>query len=261
MEQTGITIWKPPTIQELIALADERNNTHSLETMAAIDNFNMAINVEPPREWILEHPTIQVTVDYKKDQTGKYELNSRGEKIAIKAPLQYIPIDKQRLLGKRFFGIVEVEIKGVYQHFQSEVVIVRLHYRHPILREKLFMDGIGGMGVQTDAGFSASDLTKIKFDGVMKAAPSAASYAEKNAYDKLGRIFGGEIQKNAIRFNQNIAMFSDEVFKPTIEQIKALFDEKKHLLNEKELKSINRVIDNKEENSYIKMYNFLNTKS
>jgi len=243
-----IAVWKPPTIAELIALSDGSNGGYSLETLAAIDQFNISINAEPPKEWILSHPTIRVKVGETPD--GK----------DIKEPLKYIPVDKQRLLGKRFFGIVEVEIRNVYQHFQSEVVVVRINYRHPITGEKLFMDGIGAQGVQTDAGFSASDLTKIKFDGVMKAAPSAATYAEKNAYDKLGRIFGGEIQKNAIQFTQNITMFSEEVFKPTIEQVAALLDKKKDTLSADELKSANRIVDKKEEKSYIKLYNYLTTK-
>lgn len=252
--------WKPPTIQELISLSDERTGEKNLERLAEIDQFNIALNDNPPKEWILQHPTINVVVDYKRKPDGSFETDQYGKKVPIKAPLEYIPIDKQRLLGKRFFGIVEVEIKGVYNHFQSEVVIIRLHYTHPITGEKLFMDGIGGQGIQMDAGATASDLSKIKFDGVMKAAPSAASYAEKNAYDKMGRIFGGEIQKNAVQFTQDISLFSSEIFKPTVEQLAELLKEKSDTLSVGELKSANRIVDSKEEKSYIKLYNYLNSK-
>lgn len=220
--ETGIEIpkkqpWKPPTIAELISLSDAQNGEEYLKNMANNDVLLLALNQEPPREWILEHPTITVKVGEAVDKDGKVVLDGKGTPVPIKEKLKYIPIDKQRLLAKRLFGIVEEEIKSAHNMFNGIVVIVRLHFTHPLTHEKFFMDGIGGQGIQVDAGATASDLSKIKFDSTMKAAPSAASYGFKNAYDKLGRAFGGEIQKKAIQFNENWAMFAKEYFQPLAE--------------------------------------------
>ena len=51
----------------------------------------------------------------------------------------------------------------------------------------------------------------------MKAAPAAATYAEKNAYDKIGRIFGGEIQKDAIQYTDDMAKFAQKYYVPKTE--------------------------------------------
>ena len=239
MANNELAKWTPPTIAEL---------TETLESAAKTDILNIALNTEPPANWIKEHPTIRIKIGEK---DGK----------DIKEPLRYIPIDKQRLLGRRFFGNVKVEILRESVMFQSVVVSVRLHYKHPITGEDLFMDGIGATGVQTDAGFSASDLTKIKFDAVMKAAPAAASYAEKNAYDKIGRIFGGEIQKNALQFTENIAMFASAFYNaPDIDDIKELYEMKKDALTPEEMQYAERIINNQEKNSYHKLHKSLQAK-
>lgn len=192
---SDITVWKPPTIADLTR---EENN---LEAAAKDDILNIALNQEPPPGWIKQHPTIRIKVG---EQNGQ----------DIKENLKYIPIDKQRLLGRRFFGVVKLEILREGCLFQSCYATVRIHYQHPITKEWLFNDGIGAVGVQTDAGFSASDLGKIKSDAVMKALPAAATYAEKNAWDKFGRLFGGEIQKGALQFNENIAMYAKQFYDP-----------------------------------------------
>ena len=79
--------------------------------------------------------------------------------------------------------------------FNSVVVTVRLHLQHPLTGEWSYKDGIGAVGVQTDAGEDASAMQRIKHDAVMKAAPSAESYALKNAAEKLGPLFGSELGK------------------------------------------------------------------
>lgn len=230
---TDIQPWKPPTIAEL---------SENLETAAKNDILNIALNQEPPVSWIKSHPLINVKIGEKGGQ-------------AIFEPLKYIPIDKQRLLGRRFFGIVEEEILREGVMFQSVYVAVRLNYRHPITGEKLFMDGIGAVGVQTDKGASAADLSKIKSDAIMKALPAAKSYALKNAFDSIGRIFGGEIQKNAIQFTEGTTMYAKSFFDaPNIEDLTELFELKKEALTGQDLENAQRIIDNKETASYIKLY-------
>lgn len=234
-----LTQWKPPTIAEL---------SQSLEAFAQDDILNMTLSMEPPVSWLKQHPTVKIKIK-----------NEQGNEQSV--PLQYIPIEKQRLIAKRLFGMVQIEIKSVLQLFNAICVTVRLHYKHPVSGEAMFVDGVGGVGVQTEAGAVASDMSKIKFDGVMKAAPAAASYAEKNAYDKLGRLFGGEIQKSAIPFDENFSMYAKAFYDNiSIEQLTELYELKKSLLSADELVHSERILNNKEKNSYSKLFNLLNGK-
>jgi len=82
--------------------------------------------------------------------------------------------------------------------FNSVYVAVRLHYRNPLTGEWLSHDGLGAVGVQTDAGAKASDLTAIKQDAIMKALPAAESYAVKDAAEKIGAIFGKDLNRRDV---------------------------------------------------------------
>jgi hypothetical protein len=234
-----LTTWQPPTIAEL---------TETLEQFAKDDVLNMTLSTEPPARWVKQHPMIKVKVP-----------DANGNPVSV--PLQYIPVDKQRLIAKRLFGMVQLEVRSTTQMFNSVCVTVRLHFKHPVTGEQLYMDGIGAVGVQTDAGATASDMSKIKLDGVMKAAPAAAAYAEKNAYDKLGRLFGGELQKDAIPFTKEWSMYADHVYNnPTLEDVRDLYDEKRSLLTPDEIKDIDRIITKSETTSYKKAFKLLQSK-
>lgn len=235
---TELQQWKPPTISEL---------TDSLESFAKDDVLNIALNQKPPQAWIKKHPTVKVKVR-----------DNNGNELSV--PMEYIPIDKQRLLARRLFGIVQVEIRSIQQVFNAVCVTVRVNYKHPITGEMLFTDGIGAVGVQTDAGAVASDMSKIKFDGVMKAAPAAATYAEKNAYDKLGLAFGGEMQREAIQYNENWSMYAKAAYSANYEDLQQLFELKKSAMTEDEITNAERILNNKELNSYSKLLNQLQSK-
>lgn len=243
--------WTPPTIAEL---------TEELETFAKDDILNLALSQEPPRAWIKEHPTIRVKVKtYNAD--GSIAIGGDGNPIMASVPMQYIPIDKQRILGKRLFGYVRVEIKNVIQLFNSVSVTVTLHFKHPITGEPLMMDGTAAIGVQTDKDAQASDMSKIKFDGVTKANGAAAAYAEKNAYDRLGRAFGGELQKDAIQFTENWTMYAKPMYdNPTIEDVQELYELKKDALTADERAHIERIITANETKSFNKVINQLKNK-
>jgi hypothetical protein len=236
---SNIKKWTPPSIAEL---------SETLEAAAKDDILNLTLSQDPPPKWLKEHPMVKVKVP-----------DGKGGTVSV--PMQYIPVERQRLLAKRIFGMVEIEIKQVQQMFNSVCVTVRLHYRHPVTGEPMYMDGVGGVGVQTDANAVASDMSKIKFDGVMKAAPAAAAYAEKNAYDKLGRVFGGEVQKDAIRFTEEWAMYADKVYNnPTLDDVKEMYDEVRSKLTADEIKNADRIINGNETSSFKKLIKQLQSK-
>lgn len=164
------------------------------------DIFLSFINKPCPAEWVKLHPTIKL-----KDSRNQY------------VPLKYLPIDKIRWLLTRAFGaFVREEIISVQQHFNSEVVVARLHYCIPGTSIWLYQDGVGAVAVQTDKGESAANLAAIKSDGVMKAAPAAASFAISNAAAKIGKVFGGDLNKDdALEFS---GTYSTQPAEPQFQQ-------------------------------------------
>lgn len=139
------------------------------------DKFLQLVNRPCPDAWTKKHKFIN---------GGKHE---------------YLPIDKVRWLLTRIFGaFVKEEILSVQQHFNSEVVTVRLHYCIPGTNIWLWQDGIGAVAVQTAQGEAAANLAAIKGDAVMKASPSAASYAIKNAAAKIGKVFGSDLNESDV---------------------------------------------------------------
>ena len=77
------------------------------------------------------------------------------------------------------------------------VVTVRLYYQNPLSEtgEMLWQDGIGAMSIQVDKGKGAMAWDYAKSDGVMKAAPAAESYAVKDAAEKIGKLFGKDMNR------------------------------------------------------------------
>lgn len=136
------------------------------------DQFNALLNSDPPAEWVKEHPFIN--------------------------NVRYLPIDKVEFLLTKIFQIWQVEILREGVLFNSVYVTIRLHYRHPISLEMLYHDGLGAVGVQTDAGEAASNMKAIKQDAIMKALPAAESYAVKDAAEKFGRLFGKDLNRRDV---------------------------------------------------------------
>lgn len=142
-----------------------------LDKARTLDQFNAIVNTPPPAEWV---KTLRVP---------------------------YLPIDKVETLLDRIFQQWRVEVISYAQLFQSVSCHVRLHYHHPVTGEWMFHDGLGAVGVQTNAGATAADLSAIKSDAVMKALPAAKSYAIKDAAEHIGKIFGRDLtRKDTVEF-------------------------------------------------------------
>lgn len=175
---------KLPTLAEL---------NSDIEVAFKNDDLNILLNQPPPDKWLKKHP-------FAKDVT-------------------YLPIEKIEFLLTRIFQRYTHEIIGVMALFNSVCVWVRLGVLSPVTGEWIYHDGIGAVGIQTEAGASASDLSKIRQDAVMKAAPAAKSYALKDAAEHLGIIFGKNLnRKDTIGFSPS---FDDE----TREEIKKRMSE------------------------------------
>jgi predicted DNA binding CopG/RHH family protein len=148
----------------------------ALQVKQDIAKYQQLLDTKPPQAWIKDHP--------------------------MQSKVKYIPIQVHEELLRKIFQEYSIEIKTVQQLFHSVCITVRINYKHPVTGEWLFVDGVGAQNVQTDKGASASDLSKVKPNAVMLAAPAAESYAIKDACEKLGELFGGNLnRKDVISFN------------------------------------------------------------
>lgn len=142
---------------------------HDHEVAFKNDQLNLLLNQPVPHQWVKDHP-------FAKN-------------------VKYIPIEKVEFLLTRIFQEWRVEVIDFKQMFNAVSCHVRLHYKNPISGEWSFHDGLGAVGIQTDAGKSASDLNAIKQNAIMLALPAAESYAVKDAAEKLGELFGKNLNR------------------------------------------------------------------
>lgn len=165
-----------PTINELystdLAVLDKKNQ------------LNILLNQAPKESWIKDHP--------------------------LAAGIRYLPIERVEWLLTNIFIEWHVEILSTQLLANSVVVTIRLYYRDPVTGEEHHQDGIGAAPLQTNKGAAATDWTQIKSDAVMKAAPSAESFAIKDAAEKLGKLFGKDLnRKEEIAYDTLRGKFDD----------------------------------------------------
>lgn len=143
-----------------------------LEKLVQRDQFLQVVNTSPPQAWIKEHPL------------------AKGVK--------YMPIERIELLLTRIFQEWRVEIRREGQLAQSLYVTVRLHYKDPIDGEWRWQDGTGAAPLKTQKGATAADLSAILNDAVMTGLPAAESFAVKDAAEKIGRLFGKDLNRKDV---------------------------------------------------------------
>lgn len=133
------------------------------------NSLNLLLNQPPHPSWVKEHPF------------------AKGVK--------YLPIERIEYLLTRLFLQWRVEIKAIQIVANSCVVTVRLHYQNITDDSWSYQDGVGAVPIQTDKGAGAMEWDKTKSDAVMKAAPAAESFAIKDAAEKIGKLFGKDLNR------------------------------------------------------------------
>lgn len=136
------------------------------------NELNIILNTDPKQGWIKEHPFVK--------------------------GLKYIPIERIEWLLTAIFQKWRVEVKDVKQVANSVVVTVRLHVYNPITDQWDYNDGIGASPLQVDKGAGAIDWNAIKSGSVQMSAPSAETYAVKDAAEKFGKIFGKDLNRKDV---------------------------------------------------------------
>lgn len=148
------------------------------------EELTVALNQNPPKEWVKEHPFIS---GYK-----------------------YLPIERVEYLLKSLFkGNYKIEVLKTGLLLNCVEVTVRVHYKHPITQEWLFHDGTGASEIQTSKGTGhlKLDMSNINRGAVVMALPNAKSIAIKDAADHLGKLFGADLnRKDLISYGVDLTL-------------------------------------------------------
>jgi len=166
-----------PSIKEIY----EQDELPMLKRAAA---FEVLVNQPPKKEWLKNHPT------------ATKEIFENGQKKIV--PVQYIPIERVEWLLINIIIRYKTEILDVKQIANSVTVTVRLHYFNPAWNEWTFHDGVGAAPLQTAKGAGAIDWNQIKSAAVQIGAPAAESFAIKDAAEKIGKLFGKDLNRAEI---------------------------------------------------------------
>jgi len=145
-----------PTIKELVAMPNS--------TEEKLEIFKTILNQNPLAAW-----------------------------VATKDGIPYLPVSKVELTLRMIYGAYRVELLKVEQMVNSVLCTVRLHVLNPITGEWEWNDGLGASPISTKAGKGAIEWAEVQATAVQKAAPSAKSYALKDAADCFGKIFGSNL--------------------------------------------------------------------
>lgn len=221
---------KIPTLSDLILESEESIKENHLMVL---------LNQEPPIAWLSKHPTVKT-----KDDKG----NS--------VPTIYLPINRVEYLLSRIFGKWWVEIKSTSIMANSVCVTVRVYVINPVTGKEEWNDGVGASAIQTEKDAGAMDWNKAKSAGVQMALPSAESYAIKDACEKWGKLFGKDLnRKEAISYD-SLLKSNDKVL---YEDLAELYELKKKALTKEQDTHAQRILTNKEEASYSKLFKQLNS--
>lgn len=171
---TQLTKQEPPKLPNI----SEIYNDKSLSVLQKDSALQVLLNQPPSISWLKDHPTAK-----KKDNNGN------------NVPIKFIPIERIEWLLTVIFLRWKVEIKSSVVMANSVCVTVRLHYFDHAANEWNWMDGIGAQPLQTDSGSGANNADRLKANAVQIAAPAAESYAVKDAAEKLGKLFGKDLNR------------------------------------------------------------------
>lgn len=179
----------PALIKRPLPTLDELYGDRGLSI--ALNDLNKILNSEPRRDWIEPHPLAKKAI-----------LNEAGAKIYV--PCEYLTVQRIEYLLTSIFLNWNLEIKEVKILANSVCVTVRLHFRSPITGELQFQDGVGAVALQVNKDAGATDFTQIKSNAVQIGAPAAETYAFKDAAEKIGKIFGKDLNRADKVYYENL---------------------------------------------------------
>lgn len=167
---------KEPAVKKLPTLTELYGNK---EAITKQNELNIILNSPPKKEWVKVHPI---------------------------SKQNYLPIEIVEYLLTMIYGSWNVEVRDSKILANSITVTIRLHLTNPITGKAEYQDGVGAMPIQIkkDSG-GAIDFQNMNSNAIQLGLPAAESYAIKDAAEKLGKIFGKDInRKNSLNYIDRI---------------------------------------------------------
>lgn len=195
---------------KLPALSDLYSDIGLIEKQ---NQLNILLNAEPKKEWIKKHPFIK--------------------------NLDYLPIERVEYLMTMIYSKWRLEIKDTKILANSIVSTVRVHMKDPITGEWDWQDGIGAIPIQVAKGSKATDFENMNSTAVQMGAPASESFGMKDACEKLGRIFGKDLnRKDTISYDRLYQMIgvNEAVNNPSL--TKEIREEVQNTKTQAELKKV-----------------------
>lgn len=219
-----------PSLEELV---------EETELTVKDNNLTVLLNQNPPVKWIEKHPLAKIK-------------NEKGESV----PLPYVPIQKIEWLLTKIYGKYRVVIKDSKIMANSVCVTVTVIVTNPVTGLIEEQDGIGAAPLQVNSGAPAADFNQIKNNAVQIGAPAAETYAIKDAAEKFGKIFGRDLgRRDSLNYTD---LLKEQPL--TYDDVWELYEQKKDSLTDSERDNADRILVNKESNSYAKLHSFLKSK-
>lgn len=131
----------------------------------------------------------QKQMDYKPRKVVRETiLNESFEQI----PISFL----EHELKKMFFGLCQFECVSYAMIVNEITVHARIKVYHPIIRQWLSYDGVAAIPVQQDKDTKVNEFMSAKKSKAMaKNLPAAYAIAIKNAAKKIGKRFGGDLNR------------------------------------------------------------------
>lgn len=119
----------------------------------------------------------------------------------------YIPISHLEAQLDFIFPIWSWEIDEVTRE-QNHMIVrghLTIHFKGQIFRK---LGGVGARPFQVDKGAHFADFERMKPNAVEQSSTVAASYAFRNAAQKIGKLFGRDLNRNENVDKSNDALFT-----------------------------------------------------
>lgn len=161
--------------------------------------INVLLNQQPPAVWIKKN-TFAGNSEYLPIDKIEYLLTSIYQDWFVK-------IKSVQIIGNSVVVILTLYVRPIIDELQEAIDSAMPDMRNELLKIKHsrrkedwynYQDGTGAAAIQVEAGEKASAFDKIKAYGVAIAAPKAESIALGDAADKLGRLFGKDLNRKGL---------------------------------------------------------------
>jgi hypothetical protein len=181
------------------------------------------------------------------------EMKKKGLNAGSMQDYDYIPVGVvEESLRQIFFRQIDFEIKHSSRDLNSFIVVATLTYKCLISQEMRKIDGIGAKALQQDSGSKVQDFNfTMKANALELGVGIAYSRAIKNAAKKLGKMFGGSLNRDeeiesVVVFNKGVMAKTDSDHKKMAD----LFELKKDFIPANDFDGVKNVIDSKLSKSY-----------